>query len=115
MGHFFEDGGFTMVPILLMGFGLTGVCGLEALRPSARLRGVAISLSGAMAAAGGLGFVMAAITTLRASLELPDEVRLKILLAGLAESANNLVLALVFLVLAGCLLAVGALRGRAVA
>ena len=39
MGHFFEDGGFTMLPLLLLGFCLTAVAGLDALRPQARLRG----------------------------------------------------------------------------
>lgn len=113
MGHFFEDGGFTMVPMLLLGFLLVGVAGLEALRPQARLRGVAVSLCAAMAAAGALGFVMAVVATLRNSQEVEDAIRIKVVLAGVAESSNNLVLALLFLVLAACLLAVGSFRGRA--
>lgn len=113
MGHFFEEGGFTMIPLLLLGFLLTVVAGLEALRPAAKLRGVAVSVGAAVAAAGGLGFVLGVVTTLRASQQAEGEaIPVRLILGGVAESANNLTLALVFLVLAACLLAVGALRGR---
>ena len=116
MGHFFEDGGFTMLPILLLGFILVGVAGLDALRPAARLRGVTLSLGSAMAASGALGFVMAVVATLRNTQQVTGEAdRMVIIIGGFAESANNLVLALVFLVLAALISSVGALRGRTLA
>lgn len=112
--HFFQDGGFTMVPLLVVGFFLVCVSGLDALRPAAKLRGVMLSLGAAVAAAGTLGFVMAMVTTLRVAQEIADGDRAKLIIAGAAESANNLVLALVFLVLAALISVVGALRGRSV-
>ena len=116
MGHFFEDGGFTMVPILLLGFVLVGVAGLDALRPAARLRGVVLSLAAAMAAAGVLGLVMAMVATLRNTQQVTDNAdRIVIIIGGFAESANNLTLALVFLVLTALISSVGALRGRTLA
>ena len=116
MGHFFEDGGFTMIPILVLGFVLVGVAGLDALRPGARLRGVIVSLGAAMAAAGGLGFVMAVVATLRGTQQVTDNAdRIVIIIGGFAESANNLVIALVFLVLTAMISAVGAFRGRTLA
>ena len=111
--QFFKDGGFTMVPILLLGFCLVGASGLDALRPAAKLRSVMLSLAAVVGTAGTLGFVMAVNATLRNSLEAGDGERIKMIIAGVAESANNLVLALVFLVLAALISAVGAFRGRA--
>ncbi len=111
--QFFNDGGFTMVPILLLGFCLVGASGLDAFRPAAKLRSVMLSLAAVVGTTGTLGFVMAVNTTLRNSLEAGDEVRMKMIIAGVSESANNLVLALVFLVLAALISAVGAFRGRA--
>jgi hypothetical protein len=111
--QFLEDGGFTMIPILVLGFCLVGASGLDALRPAARLRPVMLSLAAVVGTAGALGFVMAVNTTLRNCLEVADPQRMTMIIAGVAESANNLVLALVFLVLAALISAVGAIRGRA--
>jgi hypothetical protein len=116
MAGFFEAGGFTMFPLLVLGFCLVGVAGLDALRPAARLRAAVVSLGVAMAAAGTLGFVWAVVATLRNAQEITnDSDRVATAMAGLAESANNLVLALVFLVLAALVNAVAVVRGRTLA
>lgn len=111
--NFFADGGFTMVPILVFGFCLVAAVGLHALRPQPRLRGVVRNLALLVGASGLLGWVMAMITTVRASQSFEPVERTPVLLAGFAESANNLVLALLFLGLAALGSAVAAWRDDA--
>jgi len=113
MLQFMMEGGFTMIPLLLAGFCLTAVSVLYAARPSDRLRAVARNL-GAMVLFGGLlGGAQAARTVFRvaATAESVDD-RSSIVLAGLSESANNLVLAFFFLALAAAVLSVGAWREK---
>ena len=108
--QFFEDGGFTMFPLLALGFCLVAAAVLNAMRPQQRFRAVTISLGGALGVGGLLGFVLAVIATLRNTREVPDEVRAKVIVAGFAESANNLVLALVFLLIAALISVIAAWR-----
>lgn len=108
--RFFEDGGFTMLPLLALGFCLVAVAVLNALRPQQRFRAVAWSLSGAVGVGGVLGCVLACIATMRNTQEVPDELRMRVLVAGFAEGANNLVLALVFLLVAALISAFAAWR-----
>lgn len=108
--NFFADGGFTMVPILVFGFCLVAAVGLHALRPQPRLRAVAWNLAALVGATGLLGLVMAMIATVRSSQPVEWPERSSVLLVGFAESANNLVLALLFLGLAALGSAVAAWR-----
>ncbi len=71
-----------------------------------------MSLGAAVAFAGALGFVLAVVATLRGSQEAGDGERVPVILARIAESSNNLILALVLLMLAALISAGGALRNR---
>lgn len=114
MTTFFNDGGFVMIPILLAGFLLTAASTLQALRPiPVRWRTLKLMAAG-VATLGVLGFVMAVVATIRNSSEAPDwDTRSKMLLGGVAESANNLTLMLVFLLISAIACTVGSMRERA--
>lgn len=107
---FMEEGGFTMVPVLLLGFALTAVSGLHVLRPT-KFLGASVGLAVTLASSSLFGYFHAAKTTLRAAATFEDEAaRPRIVLGGLSESSNNLELGLIFLALAGVCWAVAAYR-----
>lgn len=111
MWQFIEDGGFTMFPLLAAGFCLTGVSVLYATRPTERLRGTAFNLGVVVLFAGLFGGAQAVRTVLRVAASAEDaDAQHRIVLAGLSESANNLVLAFFFLSLAAVLVTAGAWR-----
>lgn len=111
MATFFSDGGFVMIPILLAGFVLTALSALQALRPVAYRWRTLKLVAAAVAVLGLLGFELAIVATIRNSHEVEAlEQRAKMLLGGLAESANNLTLMLVFLLISAIACAVGAAR-----
>jgi hypothetical protein len=114
MVTFFRDGGFVMFPILLAGFVLTAVSALQALRPLPHRWRTLRLLAGVVTTLGLLGFNLAVVVTLRGSHDAPDhDTRAKIIIGGLAESANNLTLMLVFLLISAVVCAVAASRERA--
>jgi hypothetical protein len=110
---FLMDGGWTMFPILLAGFLLTALSTMQALRPVARRWTTLKLLAGAVGALGVLGFNLAVVTTFRNTQEMPDDVRAKIIVAGTAESANNLTLMLVFLLISALVCAFASTRESA--
>ena len=110
--NFVADGGFVMVPLLLLGFALTGVAALQALRPVEARWPLIRSLGALLSLTGVLGFVLAVVSVLRGATSMPGE-HATILLAGLAEAANNLTLTLVFLVIASLGWTIGAARQKA--
>ena len=113
MLQFLIDGGFTMIPLLLAGFCLTAAAVLYAARPSERLRAVARNLGAAVLFGGLLGGAQAVHTVFRVAATGEDaETRMQIVLGGLSESANNLVLSFFFLTLAAVVLSVGAWREK---
>ncbi|MFO0595465.1 MAG: hypothetical protein U0228_09180 [Myxococcaceae bacterium] len=113
MGQFFADGGYLMVPILLMGFGLTALGTLQATRPQEHRWRAVKWLAVAQLSLGTWGFVAALVATVRNTQDVEDlSLRARILIAGAAESANNLTLALIFLTIGGTLSAVGAFRSK---
>lgn len=114
MMTFFSDGGFVMIPILLAGFLLTAASAMQALRPiTTRWRTLKL-LAGVVSALGVLGFVMAVVATIRNCSDAPDwDQRSRMLLGGFAESANNLTLMLVFLLISAIACTVGSMRERA--
>lgn len=114
MVTFFNDGGFVMIPILLAGFLLTALSTLQALRPlTTRWRTLQL-LAGVVSTLGVLGFVMAVVTTIRNSSEAPDWTqRAHMLVGGVGESANNLTLMLVFLLISAVACTIGSMRERA--
>ena len=113
MWQFFTDGGFTMFPLLAGGFGLTAASVLYATRPTERLRSAALNLGLVVLFAGLFGVAQAVRTVLRVAATAEDaDAQHRIVLAGLSESANNLVLAFFFLSLAAIAVTLGGWREK---
>ncbi|MFT3712412.1 MAG: hypothetical protein QM817_32595 [Archangium sp.] len=110
MVNFFMDGGWTMFPILLAGFLLTALSTMQALRPVPRRWTTLKLLAALVGVLGVLGFVLAARTTIHNTQDATDDVRMKIIVAGLAESSNNLTLMLTFLLISCAVCAVASTR-----
>jgi len=116
--NFFQAGGFGMYPILLSGFLLVGSSVLFLLRPERRFELLVVSLGVVTLAAGLLGCSVGMIKSAHYLGQVAEPERLKILALGCAESMHDVVLALILIVVAGLITAVGALRvarGAAVA
>lgn len=110
MMNFFEEGGWGMFPVLILGFLTVASAVLFLLRPERALGGLVLALGGTTASAGMLGFAMGMMNVLRYLRDVPAEQHLVIMGQGTAESLPNLVLAAVLLVVAGIVAAIGALR-----
>lgn len=116
--NFMEAGGWGMFPTLLFGFALVASAGLYLLRPEARWLRVTVSLSFVVLGAGTLGFLTGCINTLHYVVQHASTLEggpFLVVAAGFAESAHNLVLAFIFLVLTGLLATVGVVRAGRVA
>jgi hypothetical protein len=116
--NFMEAGGWGMFPTLLFGFALVVSGGLYLLRPEARWLRVTVSLSFVVLGSGVLGFLTGCVNTLHYVVREGAKLEGSALLvvgAGFAESAHNLVLAFIFLVLTGLLATVGLVRAGRVA
>lgn len=115
MGQFFREGGFGMYPTALFGLSALVLSAWYAIRPLPRLLPLVKGLGAAALLAGLLGTTMgikATVTAIAASPELaPDRMPL-IAMAGVGESINNLVLALVLTVLVALAVGVGGFRAR---
>lgn len=98
MGMFFTEGGFGMYPTLGFGF-LVVASAVLSLRAPER-RWLTFSLGAATLASGVLGTSMGLINTMKYVAAAPEAERLASGATGIAESLNNLVLALVLLILA---------------
>lgn len=102
MSQFFRDGGWGMYPTLIFGVAALALAALFLARPGvARLEKVMARMESATFLAGSLGFLTGLHTTLTYVFgsEVPQEDRLRIFVAGLLESSNNLLLAIGLLVL----------------
>ena len=108
---FFRDGGWGMYPTTVFGFLLVASGALCLLRPERRFVPVVLCLGVLTLASGFLGFSTGLVTTFR---YLPRveavEQRFTIAALGCAESLNNLVLALILIVLASLLGVLAAAR-----
>lgn len=108
MGMFFEEGGFGMYPTLVFGFLLMASAVLS-LRQAER-RWLTSVLAALTVASGVLGTSMGLINTMKYVAKTTPEERLAILAQGTAESLNNLVLAMILVVLALLVSGVAAFR-----
>lgn len=117
--NFMEAGGWGMFPTLIFGFALVASAAVYLFRPEARWGRVTVSLSLVVLGAGVLGFLTGCVNTVHYVVRTggkDDGGPLLVLAAGLAESAHNLVLALIFLVLTGLLSTAALVRaGKAAA
>jgi hypothetical protein len=110
MGNFLNEGGFGMYPTLVFG----ALCVLAAVaiafKPERRLVPMVLALGVTTFGSGMLGTVMGFIASLRAITQVPATDRLTIAMVGAAESLNNMVLALVLVVLSALIASVAAAR-----
>lgn len=97
MGQFFAEGGFGMFPTLLFGFGLVASAVLTLLRPE-RAWPLTATLGMATLCSGALGATMGLINTMKYVAKAPADDRLVAGAVGIAESLNNVVLALVIVI-----------------
>lgn len=108
MWEAFREGGWGMIPTLVFG-ALLVVAGLRyALRPERRFVPLLVGLGITTLMTGGLGFVTGVIKSFRAASG--DEALVRFALAGVAESAQNIVLALGLALLAMLAVCAGALQ-----
>ncbi len=110
MKDFFAAGGFGMYPIAVFGFLLVAVCVLYVLRPQARYQRLAITLGITTFMTGLLGTSLGVILSARYIYHVELARQLGVFALGIEESLHNIVLALILVVLASVIFAVGALR-----
>jgi hypothetical protein len=102
--HFFRDGGFGMYPTAIFGFLLLGFQAVSLLNFKVwHLAFVDHYLVRATLASGVLGTCVGFISTFRYLPRVPLEQRFTVAAIGCAESLNNVVLALIVMVLSSIL------------
>lgn len=115
MGRFFIEGGVGMYPIALFGSAFVAVAVLHALRPDRKLGQLMWALGAGTLGTGVLGTTMGINATMRYLNTAPPADQFNIACAGIAESSNDLILAMVLFMI-GCVAAsVAGFRGRRLA
>ncbi len=109
MGTFYVEGGWGMYPTTLFGFLLVASAVLTLLRP-ARFWALTAVLAVVVACSGLLGTCTGIINTMRYVVRTTEPDLIRIAATGIAESTNNMVLALVIVVPSGLIGAVAAYR-----
>jgi hypothetical protein len=107
---FFRDGGWGMYPTSIFGVIFLAASLLYAWKPEKRFVPLLLSLGVVTFASGLLGLAVGTITTFRYVAGTPPPEQHTLTLIGLAESSNNIVLALVVIVISGLLASVGGVR-----
>jgi hypothetical protein len=107
---FFAAGGWPMYPTSVGGFHLVAASLLYAWRPERKTARLLIPLSAVTFAAGLLGTTSGMCQSLHYIPRVPEANQLTILALGCEESLHDLVLALILLMLAGVLSAIGMVR-----
>ena len=108
---FFAAGGWGMYPTSLFGFLMIAASLLHARRPAPKTAQLALLLGVVTFSAGVLGTAVGVCTSAYYIPQVPYEKQLQTLALGCEESLHNLVLALLLVVVAGLIGAVGASRG----
>lgn len=106
MGLFFEEGGFGMYPTLIFGFMLMASAVLSIRHPERKW--LTFVMAALTTAAGVLGTSMGLINTMKAAAKQAPDQQFIIFSVGTAESLNNMVLAMILVVLALLVSAVAA-------
>jgi len=107
---FFHDGGWGMYPTTMFGFVLVAAAFLFVLRPERRWVPLVATLGAVTFASGLLGTSVGMVKTFHYLPQVPKVDQFEIAMLGCAESLNNLVLALIIVVLAGLIVTLAALR-----
>jgi hypothetical protein len=108
--NFFRDGGFGMYPTLAFGALAVLAAVIIAFKPERRFVPMVAALGATTFGSGMLGTVMGFVSSLRALGHVPEADRATIAIIGAAESLNNMVLALIMVVLTGLIASVAAGR-----
>ena len=110
MGTFFEEGGWGMYPTMVFGFLLVAAAVFTLLRPERRWP-LVVSLGVATFGAGLMGTTVGVINTMKYVVhKAPEADRLVFMAQGVAESLNNLELALFIVIPTALVCAAAALR-----
>jgi hypothetical protein len=115
MMHFFLEGGAGMWPVTLFGFAFVAISVLHMLRPDRKLGQLVVSLGALTLGAGVLGTTMGINTTMRFLHTAPAGDQFIIAATGIAESSNDLILAMVLFVIGSLASSVAGFRARKVA
>lgn len=110
MLELFRLGGWGMFPTLVFGLLLLGAAVRYAMKPEPRWVPLQIALGVLTLTAGFLGFVSGVIVTTQHLSELPAERVTLIGAIGIGESLHDVGLALLLMMFAGMLTAIGAVR-----
>jgi hypothetical protein len=110
MLEFFRDGGWGMYPTVLFGFLLVASGFLYLVRPESRYVAVVFCTALLTVGAGLLGTLTGLIATFRYLDHVPQPDQMKIAALGCAESLNDIVLALILVVIAGLPTLAGVIR-----
>jgi hypothetical protein len=110
LSNFINDGGFGMYPTMLFGALALASAVAIAFKPERRFLPAVIAFGITTFASGLLGTVMGIINTLRYVARAPETDRATIVMIGAAESLNNMVLALIVVVLTALIASVAAAR-----
>lgn len=106
--HSFQEGGWAMYPVFVIGLIVIGVAGRFALRGEHQLLAFIRWLLGALLATGAFGFIIGMMRALRFAVGVPDPLLAsRLVQEGLAEAGNNLSGALMFTIVACLGTAVG--------
>jgi hypothetical protein len=108
--NFYENGGWGMYPTTLFGFFLVASAVVLLLRPERRYLRLVGSFAVLTMASGVLGCCIGMIKTFRYIWEVVPEEQLQIAALGCAESLNNVVLALLIILVSGLLVTISAFR-----
>jgi hypothetical protein len=111
--NFFAAGGSGMYVTSLLGFLLMAASVRYALQPEERMARLAVLLGGVTLASGLLNAVIGVCSSMHFLPQVEQKSQLEVLALGCEESLHGVVLALLLLVLAGLLAAVGSLRSGA--
>lgn len=113
MVEFFKEGGAGMFPTALFGFLFFASAVLYALRPDRKLGPIVVALGAVTVASGLLGCAMGVSATMNYLQQAEPAKQLVLGAAGIAESLNNLLLAMLLFIPTGLVAAAGAFRASA--
>lgn len=110
MVEFFKEGGAGMFPTVLFGFLFFASAVLYTLRPDRKLGPIVVALGAVTLASGVLGLAMGLSSTMGYLHKVEPAQQLITGAAGVAESLNNIILALLLFLPSSLVAAVGAVR-----
>ncbi len=110
MVTFFLEGGLAMFPTLLFGFLCVAAGVLNVLRPARGYLALSVATATATLLSGLLGTCLGVMSTFRYLQTVPAGEQFSIATMGIRESLNNLVLALIPLIVAALLPSIAAVR-----